>query len=92
MTEEANAAIEGALAGGAIRHAAEESMSRLVEPWSPDDPVTISVDFTPTVQAEMAPLVPGSERTGPRQVEFSDVAMAEVFLAWQASFNLAQSC
>jgi D-amino peptidase len=52
-------------------------------------PVHLEVDFTTTVEADHAAMVPGFVRSGPRSVAFSHEDFREVFRAFRTMFNLA---
>lgn len=76
-----------------VRAGAREAVERLragraPTPLRPGSPTTIEVTFMKSQQAEMAALVPGSERTGPRTVRFTHADFREVFRAWRAMHNL----
>jgi len=51
-------------------------------------PVHLEVDFTLTVEADHAAMVPGFVRSGPRSVAFSHDDYREVFRAFRTMFNL----
>jgi len=52
-------------------------------------PVALEVDFSKTVEADMAEIVPGAVRTSGRTVAFTHQDYQEVFRAWRAMTNLA---
>jgi D-amino peptidase len=52
-------------------------------------PITLEVDFSKTVEADMAEVTPGALRTGGRTVAFTHHDYREVFRAWRAMQNLA---
>lgn len=52
-------------------------------------PITLEVDFSKTVEADMAEITPGALRTGGRTVAFTHHDYGEVFRAWRAMQNLA---
>jgi len=52
-------------------------------------PVHLEVDFTMTVEADHAAMVPGFLRSGPRSIAFSHDDYREVFRAFRTMFNLA---
>ena len=52
-------------------------------------PVRLEVDFIESQMADMAELVPGSQRTGGRTVTYGADDYHQVFRAWRAMYNLA---
>ncbi len=58
-------------------------------PFTVETPVTFSVDFARSQMAEMALLIPGSQRVGGRTVEYTHDDYREAFRAWRAMYNLA---
>jgi D-amino peptidase len=72
-----------------IRAGAESALGRPHSPWVAQVPVTIETDFTRTVHADMAELVPGSERTGARTVRYRHDDFRKAFRAWRAMYNLS---
>jgi D-amino peptidase len=52
-------------------------------------PVTLEVEFSKTVEADMAELCPGAVRSGGREVRYTHEDYREVFRAWRAMQNLA---
>jgi len=54
-----------------------------------ESPVTLEVDFSKTVEADMAEITPGAVRTSGRTVAFKHDDYREVFRAWRAMQNLA---
>lgn len=72
-----------------IRAGAEAALGRPHRPFQPGAPITLETDFVRTVHADMAELVPGAERTGPRTIRFvaDDYRMA--FRGWRALCNLS---
>lgn len=58
-------------------------------PWVAKSPCSIEVDFCSTHHADMAALVPGSERIGGRTVRVTHADYAEAFTAFRALYNLA---
>ncbi|MCG8349370.1 MAG: M55 family metallopeptidase [Chloroflexales bacterium] len=55
----------------------------------PPSPATLTVAFMNTAQAELAALVPGSERIEARSVQFTHADYREVYRAWRAMYLLA---
>ena len=73
-----------------IREAATKALKRRrTKPFVVEAPITLEVDFSKTVEAEMAELVPGSVRTAGRTVAYKHHDYHEVFRAWRAMQNLA---
>jgi len=73
-----------------IREAATKALKRKgAKPFRVEAPITLEADFSKTVEADMAELVPGSMRTSGRTVAFTHHDYKEVFRAWRAMHNLA---
>jgi D-amino peptidase len=73
-----------------IREAATKVLKRKrLKPFTVEAPITLEADFSKTVEADMAELVPGTIRTSGRTVAFSHDDYREVFRAWRAMHNLA---
>ena len=73
-----------------IREAATKALKRKgAKPFTVEAPITLEADFSKTVEADMAELVPGSLRTSGRTVAFTHHDYTEVFRAWRAMHNLA---
>ena len=73
-----------------IREAAAKALKRKgAKPFTVEAPITLEADFSKTVEADMAELVPGSLRTSGRTVAFTHHDYTEVFRAWRAMHNLA---
>lgn len=72
-----------------IRTAAQSALGRPHPPYVARVPVTIETEFARTVHADMAELVPGSERTAARTVRYRHEDYHEAFRAWRAMYNLA---
>ena len=81
--------IAPAVACDRIRTAAAGALRRQHQPFTVKSPVRLEVDFVVTQMADMAELVPGSERTGGRTVSYTGDDYREVFRAWRAMYNLA---
>lgn len=72
-----------------IRAAAGAALRVPHAPWLVPTPSTLEVDFRFTTQAEMAELVPGSVRRGPRTVAVTHDDAVVLYRAWRALYNLA---
>lgn len=72
-----------------IRAGAERALARPHAPFTFSTPVTIETEYSLSVHADMAELVPGSERTGGRTVRFRHDDYRQAFRAWRAMYNLA---
>ncbi len=72
-----------------IREAAGAALRSRHAPWPAPSPSTIEAEFRFTTQAEMAGLVPGSVRRGPRTVAFTHDDYVALYRAWRAMYNLA---
>lgn len=73
-----------------IREAMAQALRLRRQPWRVPGPITLSVDFMKTEQADMAAILPGGERTAPRTVEFTHDEYLTVFRAWRVLFTLGQ--
>ncbi|MEM7112478.1 MAG: M55 family metallopeptidase [Chloroflexota bacterium] len=71
-----------------IREAAKASLSTTVAPWRLDAPFNVEVDFLRSAEADMAALVPGSQRVGARTVAYTHDDPEMTFQAMQAMVNL----
>ena len=71
-----------------IREAMSTALRQRRQPWRVASPTTIAVDFMKTEQADMAAVMPGAERTGPRTVEFTHDNYLTVFRAWRVLITL----
>ncbi|MGI9952940.1 M55 family metallopeptidase [Moorellaceae bacterium AZ2] len=60
------------------------------KPLKPPRPVVLEVEFKEADQAEMASLVPGSRRRGPRTVTYENNDYLEVYRAFRAMASLAR--
>ncbi|MGE5576246.1 MAG: M55 family metallopeptidase [Syntrophothermus sp.] len=78
-------------ARAAIRKGAAEAVRNLnrVTPFKFSSPVELEVDLLYTTMADVAELVPGVRRTGPRTVAFSHEEYITVFKAMRAILTLA---
>jgi D-amino peptidase len=72
-----------------IRAGAAAALGRPHRPFRLDPPVQLEVELAATQMADMAELVPGSERTGGRTIRYRHDDYREVFRAWRAIYNLA---
>jgi D-amino peptidase len=67
-----------------IKSAATRALSRSRAPFVIQSPITLSVEFMRTLQAEKAEIVPGARRSGPRALEWTAESMVDVYKAWRA--------
>jgi D-amino peptidase len=72
-----------------IRDGARAALGRRHEPFRLSAPVRLEVEFAETHMADMAELLPGSERPTGRTVSFAHDDYRQVFRAWRALYNLA---
>ncbi len=73
-----------------IREATTKALKRKkTRHFTIEAPITLEVDFSKTVEADMAEITPGAIRTGGRTVAFTHHDYREVFRAWRAMQNLA---
>jgi D-amino peptidase len=72
-----------------LREAATRAMRARRTPLTLPAPIVLEVDFSKTVEADMAEVAPGTERCGGRTVRFSHADYREVFRAFRAMQNLA---
>ena len=73
-----------------IREATTKALKRRkTRRFTIEAPITLEVDFSKTVEADMAEITPGAMRTGGRTVAFTHRDYREVFRAWRAMQNLA---
>lgn len=72
-----------------IREGATAALRRRHRPFTLPAPIRLEVDFALTQMADMAELVPGSERRSGRTIEYRHDDYREVFRAWRALYNLA---
>jgi D-amino peptidase len=72
-----------------IRTGAAAALRRKHARFTFDTPIGLEVDFVESQMADMAELVPGSERVGGRTVRYGGSDYLEVFRAWRAMYNLA---
>jgi D-amino peptidase len=72
-----------------IRTGAAAALRKKHLPFTFDSPIGEEVDFVESHMADMAELVPGSQRVGGRTVRYGGSDYLEVFRAWRAMYNLA---
>ncbi len=72
-----------------IAEGVRRALGRTHQPWRVPAPVTIEAEFARTVHADMAELVPGSERTGGRTVRYAHDDYRAAFRAFRAMISLA---
>ena len=78
-----------AIARRRIHDGARRALEHPHAPFTVTSPVTFSVDFARSQMAEMAALIPGSQRSGGRTVEYTHDDYREAFKAFRAMYNLA---
>jgi D-amino peptidase len=89
VSRHAARSVAPAVAQRRIRQAATTALARRISPFILEPPFTLEVDFSLTVHADMAELVPGSRRETARTVSWRHEDYQEVFRAWRAMYNLA---
>jgi D-amino peptidase len=72
-----------------IRAAAEQGLRRGGTPWKLDGPLHAALDTLRSAEADLAEMVPGARRTGPRTVEYTHSDPRLVFQGLEAMINLA---
>lgn len=72
-----------------IREGVQAALGRRHAPLVLPAPIRLEVEFALTQMADMAELVPGSERLDGRTLAFVHDDYREVFRAWRALYNLA---
>lgn len=72
-----------------VREGARAALAQRRGPLRFDAPYALKVEFVNTGQAEMAALMPGSERLDHRVVQYSHTSYVEVYRAWRVFYNLA---
>ncbi len=74
----------------AIRAAAADAVKNAsrAKPYRFEPPVTMEIDLARVEQADYVALIPGFERSGPRQVRFTHGDYPTVFRAFVAAFRL----
>jgi D-amino peptidase len=71
-----------------VRVAAEKALKAGGHPWKLQTPLNVAVDFLRSAEADMAEMIPGAQRTGPRTVEYSHETPDLAFKALQAMITL----
>jgi D-amino peptidase len=79
-----------AIAAG-MQRAVSSMNSRSAAPYAFASPVTLELVFTSTAKADMASLLPGSERIDGRTLRFGDPDFLTVFRAFRAMMTLGAS-
>jgi D-amino peptidase len=72
-----------------IRTGAAAALRRQHKLFTFESPIRLEVDFIVSQMADMAELVPGSNREDGRTVSYTGGDYREVFRAWRAMYNLA---
>lgn len=74
----------------AIRAGAAEAVRRAprLRPYRPQAPIKLEVDVVSPDLADLANLLPGVRRLGPRSVAYEGPNMLDVFKAWRAMLNV----
>ncbi|HEC35312.1 MAG TPA: peptidase M55 [Anaerolineae bacterium] len=72
-----------------IRQAAERALGRTVSPFVVPSPITLCIVFQRAIHADMAELVPGSQRVDGRTVEWTGEDMPTVYRVFRAMAALA---
>jgi D-amino peptidase len=72
-----------------IKKAAARAVQKHVAPFVVPPPITLAISFQQTIHADMAELVPGSQRLNSRTVEFAHEDMPRAYRAWRAMVGLA---
>jgi D-amino peptidase len=72
-----------------IREGAAAALRTLPRPFVVEAPVTLEVDFTFGVQADVAALIPGADQPTPTTARWRGGDMKEVFRAFRAMFLLS---
>jgi len=74
-----------------IREAAERALKRQVSPFVVPPPITARIVFQRATHADMAELVPGSQRVNGRTVEWTGDDMPTVYRVFRAMVSLAST-
>jgi D-amino peptidase len=74
-----------------IRQAAERAVGRAIPPFVVPPPITLRIVFQRAIHADMAELVPGSQRVDGRAVEWTGEDMPTVYRVFRAMAALAWS-
>lgn len=72
-----------------IRHAAKRALALSIRPLKLSTPITLRLTFLRALHADMAELVPGSQRVDGRTVEWAGDDMATVYKVFRAMGTLA---
>ncbi|HIQ05828.1 MAG TPA: peptidase M55, partial [Anaerolineae bacterium] len=72
-----------------IRQAAERACATPVHPFILDHPITLSLTFVNSAQADMAALIPGSRRLDGRRIEYVHQDYPVVYQVFRAMLKLA---
>lgn len=89
MGRHAAKSLAPAVACRLIRESVAKTLKRRHTPFVLSTPITLEVEFSKTVEADMAELCPGAVRTAGRAVRYVHDEYREVFRAWRAMQNLA---
>ncbi len=79
------AAAQRAIAEGAARAVANASAAK---PFVIESPIEMRIALAKTEQADYVAMIPGFERSGPREVRFTDGDIRTIFKAFVATFRL----
>lgn len=74
-----------------IRAAMAEALKRTRQPYRIEPPVTVTVDYLRASQADIAAILPGAERSGPRSVAFTHDDYLMAFRAVRSFFILGNA-
>ncbi|MBV8082380.1 MAG: M55 family metallopeptidase [Candidatus Eremiobacteraeota bacterium] len=80
-----------AVIGAGIKRALAESKVRGAQPYRFESPITLDIRFTSTAKADMAALLPGTERIGGRYIRYAHDDFLTVFRAFRALMTLGGS-
>ena len=72
-----------------IRAAAQRALARPRQPFIITPPYALTMDFLNTALTDMAELLPGARRTGPRRIEYAADDYPTIFKAFQVMVVLA---
>ncbi len=89
VSRHAAQSVAPAVACRMIREGVTQALQRQHRPFVLPPPIRVEVDFAQTINADMAELCPGAERTADRTVQFTHQNYREVFRAWRAMLNLS---
>jgi D-aminopeptidase len=85
----AHETVAPAIARRRIHDGARRAFEHPHAPFTVTPPVTISMDFARSQMAEMAALIPGSQRVAGPTVEYTHDDYREAFKAFRAMYTLA---